>query len=72
MGVSMTVVNSTGANGWIAWNDLLKADPGSYTIAQMNIPTIYSGYMDPQQNWDENLDNFALVAMSSATGAAWS
>lgn len=62
LGVSITVVNSTGANGWIAWNELLKADPDGYTIAQMNIPTVYSGYLDPQQNRDENLDSFALVA----------
>ncbi len=62
LGVSITVVNSTGANGWIAWNELLKADPDGYTIAQMNIPTVYSGYLDPQQNRNENLDSFALVA----------
>lgn len=62
LGVSITVINSTGANGWIAWNDLLKADPDGYTIAQMNIPTVYSGYLDPQQNRKENLDSFALVA----------
>lgn len=62
LGISITVVNSTGANGWIAWSELLKADPDGYTIAQMNIPTVYSGYLDPQQNRDENLDSFALVA----------
>ena len=28
----------------------------------MNIPTVYSGYMDPQQNRDNTLDDFALVA----------
>lgn len=62
LGVTITVVNSTGANGWIAWNDLLQSDPDGYTIAQMSIPTVFSGYMDPQQNRDENLDSFALVA----------
>ena len=54
LGVSITVVNSTGANGWIAWNELLNSDPDGYTIAQMNIPTVYSGYMDPQQNRDKS------------------
>ena len=62
LGVSITVVNSTGANGWIAWNELLNSDPDGYTIAQMNIPTVYSGYLDPQQNRDNTLDDFALVA----------
>lgn len=62
LGVTVTVVNQTGANGWIAWNDLLHADADGYTIAQMNIPTVYSGYLDPQQNRSENLDNFLMVA----------
>lgn len=62
LGVTITVVNQTGANGWIAWNDLLHADADGYTIAQMNIPTVYSGYLDPQQNRSENLDSFLMVA----------
>lgn len=62
LGVSITVINSTGANGWIAWNELVKADPDGYTIAQMNIPTVFSGYMDPQQKREENLDSFSFVA----------
>lgn len=62
LGVSITVVNSTGANGWIAWNDLIKSEPDGLTIAQMNIPTVYSGYMDPQQKREESLESFALVA----------
>lgn len=62
LGVTLTVVNQTGANGWIAWNELLKSKPDGYTIAQMNIPTVYSGYLDPQQNRKENLDSFMMVA----------
>ncbi|MBQ9419887.1 MAG: tripartite tricarboxylate transporter substrate binding protein [Synergistaceae bacterium] len=62
LGVRITVVNATGANGWIAWNQLLKAKPDGYTIAQMNIPTVYSGYLDPQQRRNVTLDSFALVA----------
>lgn len=62
LGVSITIVNETGANGWIAWSNLLKASPDGYTIAQMNIPTVYAGYMDPHQNRKESLDSFAMVA----------
>ena len=62
LGVRITVVNATGANGWIAWNQLLKARPDGYTIAQMNIPTVYSGYLDPQQRRKVTLDSFSLVA----------
>lgn len=62
LGVSLTVVNTTGGNGWIAWSELLAAKPDGYTIAQMNIPTIYSCYLDPQQQRSENLDSFMWVA----------
>jgi len=62
LGVKITVLNTTGANGWIAWKNLLKAKPDGYTIAQMNIPTVYSGYLDPQQKRKENLDSFMMVA----------
>lgn len=62
LGVRITVVNATGANGWIAWNQLLKARPDGYTIAQMNIPTVYSGYLDPQQRRSVSLKDFAFVA----------
>lgn len=58
LGVSVTVLNTTGANGWIAWTELAKADPDGYTIAQLNIPAFYSGYLDPQQQRDINLDHF--------------
>lgn len=46
LGASITVVNQTGANGWIAWTELYNAEPDGYTIAQMNIPTFAQGYLD--------------------------
>ena len=62
LGAQITVVNMTGANGWVAWKELAKSAPDGYTIAQMNIPTVYSGYLDPQQKRKENLDSFRFVA----------
>ena len=61
LGVKITVVNTTGANGWIAWGELLKAPADGYTIAQMNVPSVYS-YLDPKQNRKENLDSFIFLA----------
>jgi len=61
LGTSITVVNETGANGWIAWTNLAKADPDGYTMAQLNIPAFYSGYLDPQQKRDLKLDDFLPV-----------
>jgi tripartite-type tricarboxylate transporter receptor subunit TctC len=59
LGTSITVVNSTGANGWIAWKELLAAEPDGYTLAQLNIPAFYSGYLD-KKNGNEHisLDDF--------------
>lgn len=62
LGTSITVVNKTGANGWIAWNELAKAAPDGYTMAQFNIPAFYAGYLDPQQNRKENLESFRTIA----------
>lgn len=62
LGVAVNVVNKTGANGWMAWNELLQAKPDGYTIAQLNLPTLYSGYLDPQQKRDVTLDDFKVLA----------
>ena len=62
LGTKITVVNMPGANGWIAWTELFKSKPDGYTIAQMNLPTIFGGYMDPQQKRPQNLESFMLVA----------
>jgi len=62
LGTKITVVNMPGANGWIAWNELLKSKPDGYTIAQMNLPTVYAGWMDPQQKRNASLDSFMMVA----------
>lgn len=64
LGVSITVVNEPGANGWIGWNDLLSQDADGNTISIINLPTVFSGYMDPQQNRSENADSFMFVANS--------
>jgi hypothetical protein len=62
LGVRITVVNQTGANGWIAWTELAKSKPDGYTMSQLNIPAFYSGYLDPQQKRKENLDSFLPIA----------
>lgn len=62
LGTSINVVNKTGANGWVAWTELAKAQPDGYTIGLVNIPGFYSGYLDKQQNRKENLENFKFIA----------
>lgn len=62
LGTTVNVINKTGANGWIAWTDLSKAKPDGLTIALVNIPGFYSGYLDKQQNRSENLESFDFIA----------
>ena len=62
LGTSITVVNETGAGGWIAWEELVKAEPDGYTIAQMNLPAMVSGYLDKNQQHDYTLDNFTPLS----------
>ncbi|SCZ79509.1 tripartite tricarboxylate transporter substrate binding protein [Acidaminobacter hydrogenoformans] len=59
---TVNVINKPGANGWIAWTDLSKAKPDGLTIALVNIPGFYSGYLDKQQNRSENLESFDFIA----------
>jgi tripartite-type tricarboxylate transporter receptor subunit TctC len=62
LGTSINVVNKTGANGWVAWTELAKAQPDGYTIGLVNIPGFYSGYLDKQQNRKESLNSFKFIA----------
>lgn len=58
---TVNVINKTGANGWIAWTDLVKAKPDGYTLGLVNIPGFYSGYLDKKQKRKENLDSFQFI-----------
>lgn len=60
-GQTVTVVNQTGAQGWVAWTDLAKAAPDGYTISLVNIPGFYAGYLDSQQERKENMSSFTFI-----------
>lgn len=61
LGVPVTVTNITGAGGWIGWTELMAADKDGYTIAHLNTPNVFSGYLDPQQNRDNTIDDFEPI-----------
>ena len=60
-GASFIVQNVTGANGWMAWSQLLTSDADGYTIALVNTPSLFTDYLDPQQNHTETLDDFDFI-----------
>lgn len=60
-GASFIVQNVTGANGWMAWSQLLDSDADGYTIALVNTPSLFTDYLDPQQGHTETMDDFDFI-----------
>lgn len=60
-GVSCVVQNITGANGWMCWSQLMDSDPDGYTIALVSTPSLFTDYLDPQQNRSQTMDDFDFI-----------
>ena len=60
-GASFVVQNVTGANGWMAWAQLMDSDADGYTIALVNTPALFTDYLDPQQGHTETMDDFDFI-----------
>lgn len=61
-GGTFVVQNVTGANGWMAWDQLLNSDADGLTIAMVNTPALFYDYLDPSQGHSETMDNFEFIA----------
>lgn len=60
-GANFVVSNVTGANGWMAWDQLLHADKDGSTIAMVNTPALFYDYLDPSQGHKETMDDFDFI-----------
>lgn len=60
-GGTFVTQNVTGANGWIAWDQLLNSDPDGLTIAMVNTPALFYDYLDPSQGHSETMDDFEFI-----------
>ncbi len=58
IGHPVTVQNVTGGGGWNGWGAIASAEADGYTIGYINIPNMYSGYLNPEMLRKENLDSF--------------
>lgn len=62
LGTTVNITNPTGASGWIGWEQLLAADADGYTIAMVNFPTLFPGYLDPTLGRTHKIEDFQMVA----------
>ena len=60
-GGTFVVQNVTGANGWMAWDQLLHSDADGLTLAMVNTPALFYDYLDPSQGHSETMDNFEFI-----------
>jgi tripartite-type tricarboxylate transporter receptor subunit TctC len=62
LGTTVTVQNITGANGWVCWNQVIKAKPDGYILAGANYPTQIAGYLDPAANIPYTFRDFTILS----------
>ena len=60
-GGTFVVSNVTGANGWMAWDQLLHSAPDGNTLALVNTPALFYDYLDPSQGHKETMDDFEFI-----------
>lgn len=61
-GADIQVVNQPGAGGWIAWSDLVAANADGYELGYLNTPNLMTGYLNPDMDRDNDLEDFTLIA----------
>ncbi|MCX7780101.1 MAG: tripartite tricarboxylate transporter substrate binding protein [Negativicutes bacterium] len=61
LGVPVVIVNKPGGGGWVGWSEMLKSQPDGYTLAYVNAPAVFAGYLNPSAKRKENIDNFNLI-----------
>ena len=71
IGQPVVVENITGGAGWVGWGAIAKAKPDGYTIGYLNIPNMYTGYLDPKMKRKENLESFTPIMNHVTDPCAW-
>jgi tripartite-type tricarboxylate transporter receptor subunit TctC len=71
IGQPVVVENITGGAGWVGWGAIAKAKPDGYTIGYLNIPNMYTGYLDPKMKRKENLDSFTAIMNHVTDPCTW-
>src|SRR5699024_21230 len=70
LGVSVSVVNKPGGGGWVGWTELANAKPDGYTLGYINTPNLFTGYLNPNIEREDDLSSFAPIANQITDPAA--
>ena len=62
LGVPINVINKPGGGGWTGWTELLNSETDGYTIGYINTPNLMTGYLNPEFNRDNSLEDFELIS----------
>ena len=62
LGTTINIINPTGASGWVGWERMLSGQSDGYTFSMINLPTIFSGYLDPSLGRNKTIDDFQMLA----------
>jgi tripartite-type tricarboxylate transporter receptor subunit TctC len=63
LGVTVTVHNIAGANGWTGWTQAIRARPDGYTLVYANYPAQIAGYLDPATNIPYTFRDFTPISL---------
>lgn len=70
LGQSIIVENVPGAAGWIGYNKMMQSDPDGYTLSLLTL-TYISGYLNPENKKNDNLDSLTPIANNVWDTTAW-
>ena len=71
LGQPVTVQNVVGGGGWSGWGQLANAKPDGYTIGYINVPNMFTGYLDPKLKRKENLESFTPIMNHVTDSCVW-
>jgi tripartite-type tricarboxylate transporter receptor subunit TctC len=63
LGTPVVVMNKVGAQSQVGWTYLAQSKPDGYTFGATNLPTIVTGYMDPERKATYNRKSFEPLAL---------
>ena len=61
LGQSLNIVNKPGGGGWVGWARIAQAAPDGYTVGFINSPNFMTGYLSPELDIEQKLEDFEPI-----------